>query len=297
MTPARFTSPGGLLPPHGSAGRWIGVVVAILCFLACLGAIAAAAGDRAAHGWARRLGSEATVQVRPAVGETGPAAAARAAEILAGVDGVSEARALGRDAAEDLIRPWVGDAVLDDLPLPYLVTVRLDPEAPASAVSLSRALSSAGLDASVDDHSLWRGDVERSAATVTVLAVLAFLLTAGAAGAAVVYATRAGMAADAELIRTLGLLGATDGLIAGLYQKRFALLAGLAGLGGTAAAALLAAGLRLLGGSDGASPALPIAWGDILLISPCPLIAATVAFAAARLAARTALVHSARLNG
>jgi cell division transport system permease protein len=109
------------------------------------------------------------VQVRPRVGETGDAAAARAAETLAGVTGREEAEAMDRKTAEALLRPWLGDAVLPDLPLPYLVTVRLDADAPASAVSLSRALAEAGLDASVDDHSLWRGEVERSAALITAL--------------------------------------------------------------------------------------------------------------------------------
>ncbi|WP_306414840.1 hypothetical protein [Brevundimonas aurantiaca] len=59
----------------------------------------------AAHGWARQLGAEATVQVRPRVGESGDTAAARAAETLAGVNGVEEAAALDRKAAEDLLRP------------------------------------------------------------------------------------------------------------------------------------------------------------------------------------------------
>ena len=40
------------------------------------------------------------MQVRPHVGETGDTAAARAAETLAGVDGVEEAAALDRKARE-----------------------------------------------------------------------------------------------------------------------------------------------------------------------------------------------------
>jgi cell division transport system permease protein len=60
---------------------------------------------------------------------------------------VTEAEAMDRKTAEALLRPWLGDAVLPDLPLPHLVTVRLDADAPASAVSLSRALAQAGLDA------------------------------------------------------------------------------------------------------------------------------------------------------
>ena len=47
--------------------------------------------------------------------------------------------------------------------------------------------------------------------------------------------------------------------------------------------------LRFIGGSDGISAALPLAWSDLLLLSPCPLLAATVALAAARIAAMRTL--------
>ena len=283
----------GLLPPAAAGEPWLMTVIAVLCFLACLAAVAASAADRAAHGWARRLGAEATVQVRPRVGETGDTAAGRAAETLAGVEGVEEAAALDRKAAEDLLRPWLGDAILPDLPLPHLVTVRLDPEAPASAVTLSRALAEAGLDATVDDHSLWRGEVERSANLITVLAGAAFLGTAFAAAAAIAYATRAGLAAGRGVIETLSLNGATDGRIAGLFQRRFGGLAAGAGVIGAGLAAVLVAGLRLLGGSGGLTAALPVAWGDLLLLSPCPLLAATVAVLAARFAAMRVLASDA----
>lgn len=275
----------GLLPPAAAGEPWLMTVIAVLCFLACLAAVAASAADRAAHGWARQLGAEATVQVRPRVGESGDTAAARAAETLAGVDGVEEAAALDRKAAEDLLRPWLGDAVLPDLPLPHLVAVRLDPQSPASAVTLSRALAEAGLDATVDDHSLWRGEVERAAGLITALAAAAFLATAFAAAAAIVYATRAGLAAGRTVIETLSLNGAADARIAWLFMSRFALLAAGGGLIGAAAAAVLIAFLRFLGGGQGLTEALPLAWSDLLLLSPCPLLAATVALLAARFAA------------
>lgn len=274
-----------ILPRDGGGEPWLAAVIAVLCFLACLSAVGAVAADRAAHGWAAQLRSEATVQVRPRVNETGAEAAARAAQTLAGVTGVEEAEAMDRETAEALLRPWIGDAVLPDLPLPHLVTVRLDPEAPASPVSLSRALAEAGVDATVDDHSLWRREVERSATLITALAAAAFLLTAGGAGAAIVYATQAGMAAQRTVIETLSLNGASDGRIAGLYQTRYALLAAGAGAAGAVVAMALTAGARFLGGADGATPALPVAWSDVLMLSPCPLLAATVALVAARITA------------
>jgi cell division transport system permease protein len=280
-----ISRPAGILPRDGGGEPWLAAVIAVLCLLACLSAVGAVAADRAASGWTRQLRAEATVQVRPRVGETGAEAAARAAQTLAGVAGVEEAAAMDRETAEALLRPWVGDAVLPDLPLPYLVTVRLDPDAPASAVSLSRALAEGGVDATVDDHSLWRAEVERTAALITALALAAFLLTAGAAGAAIVYAVQAGMAGQRALMATLSLNGASDGRIAGLFQTRYALLAAGAGAAGAGAAMALVAGLRFLGGTGGVTPALPVAWSDVLMLSPCPLLAATVALVAARMTA------------
>jgi cell division transport system permease protein len=283
-----------LLPRDGAGERWLGGVIAVLCFVACLAGLGALAAERAAGGWARELRGEATVQVRPGVGETGDAAAARAAEALAGVTGVDEAAAMDRATAETLLTPWMGEAALEGLPLPHLVTVRLDEQAPASALVLGRALAEAGIDATVDDHSLWRGEVERSATTVTVLAMAAFLALAGATGAAIVHAVRAGVEARRAVIETLSLSGATDAAIAWLFQRRFALLALFGGAAGTGVALALAGLVRFLGGGEGLTPALPLAWSDLLVLSPMPVVAATVALVAARLAAGRAL---ARLGG
>jgi cell division transport system permease protein len=41
----------------------------------------------------------------------------------------------------------------------------------------------------------------------------------------------------------------------------------------------------LAGGGQGLTPALPLAWSDILAVVPCPLLAALVAAAAAQVTA------------
>ncbi|MET0272873.1 MAG: ABC transporter permease, partial [Phenylobacterium sp.] len=261
-------------------------VVAVLCFLACLTALGVVAADRAASGWSGQLAGEATVIVRPRGGETPDAAAARAAEALAGVPGVTEARALEREKAYDLIRPWLGDVTdLEDLPVPRLVAVTLDGDKPATAADLDRTLKAQGVDAVVDDHSVWIKDIRRAADVARWAGLGIFLLIAGAAAAVVAFATRAGLAARRDVVEVLHLSGADDGFIARLFQIRFARIAAQAGLIGAAAAAAVGAALRLAGGGEGLTPALPVAWSDLLVVLPCPVLAALVAAFAARFTA------------
>ena len=126
---------------------------------------------------------------------------------------------------------------------------------------------------------------------ITILALAAFLTTAFAAGAAIIYAVRAGIQARRSVIEMLSLSGATDASIAGLFQQRYALLALIAGAAGAVSAIALLSLLRFIGGSDGLTPALPVAWIDILMLSPCPLVAATVALVAAHLSARSEMAR------
>ena len=278
--------PAPFLPERESRDAALIFVVAVLCFLACLTAMGVIAANRAAAGWTGQLTGEATVIVRPVGGETPDAAAARAAEALAGVAGVSEARALEPAKAYDLIRPWLGDVSdLADLPVPRLVAVTLDPKHPATASALRQALKSQDVDAVVDDHSIWIKDIRKAGDVVRWLGAGVFALIAGAAAAVIAFATRAGLAARRDVVEVLHLAGAEDGYIARLFQVRFARLAGLAGLIGAAGAGLVGAVLRLLGGGEGLTPALPLAWSDLLAVIPCPLLAAAVAAVAAQVTA------------
>ncbi|MEH6675698.1 cell division protein FtsX [Phenylobacterium sp.] len=283
--PARWR-PAAFLPERDTRDSALVFVVAVLCFMACLTALGVLAADRAARGWSDQLNGEMTVIVRPKANETPDSAAARAAETLAGVPGVAEARALEREKAEALIAPWLGDvADLADLPVPRLVAVTLSREAPATGEALERALRTRGLDAVVDDHTTWLADIQRGAAIARWLGIGVFLLISAAAAAVVAFATRAGLAARREVVELLHLTGAEDAFIARLFQARFARMAAGAGLIGAVAAAALGAGLRLAGGGQGLTPVLPVAWSDLLAVLPCPIAAALVAAVAARLTA------------
>ncbi|MEI9889337.1 MAG: ABC transporter permease [Caulobacteraceae bacterium] len=278
--------PGPLMPKGDARDGGLAFVIAVLCFFACVAALGALAADRAAGGWTAELQGSATVLVRPRGGESADAAAARAAEALAGVQGVSEARALEKDKAAALLEPWLGkDALADDLPVPRLVALELDPARPATAADLKQALDGAEVDAMVDDHSLWIKDIVQAGVWARAAAIGVFALTALAAAAVIAFAARAILASRLQIVEVLHVAGAKDGYIAGLLARRFAAMAFAAGLGGAVLAAGVGAALRLAGGGGGLTPVLPVAWIDLAALASCPLLAAAVAALAARGAA------------
>ena len=279
--------PAPLLPREPAQDLLLVFVAAVLCFFACLSVIAALGADRAARGWAGQLKGSATVLIRPVGDETADAAVERATSALAGAKGVAEATALEKEKAQALVEPWPSQgAQLADLPLPRMVELEFDPKkTPPTAAELAAALKAAGVDGVIDDHSRWIKDIVRAGSMARAAAAGVAVLMGLAAAAVIAFATRAGLAARREIVEVLHLGGAEDRFIIALFQNRLAELAAAAGALGGIAAALVAAAARIMGGGEGLTPVLPIAWTDLLAILPCPLVAAAVAAVAARITA------------
>jgi cell division transport system permease protein len=282
--------PAPLLPRQDGRQASLLFVIAVLSFLACLAAIGAVAAGRAAEGWKQQLVGSATVVVRAQGLESADAAAARAAETLSGVRGVVEARALEKAEADALVARFLGPGPMPaDLPTPRLVAVDLARQHPATSADLSRALAADGLDATVEDHSVWTAEIMRTGALARGVALGLLALIIAATGAAVAFATRQGLAARRDVVEILHLAGATDGFIARLFQARFARMAGLAGALGGIAAAAAGAALHLFGQGQNLAAVLPVAWTDLAAALPCPVIAALTAAVTAGMTARAVL--------
>lgn len=277
--------------PQADGRQWtLLFVLVVLCCLASLSVIGALAASRAADGWRSQLVGSATVVVRASERESADAAAARAAEALAGVKGVTEARALEREKAEALVKPYLGpDPLPADLPVPRLVAVELDRKAPATAAALEGALKTAGVDASVDDHSLWTRQIMAAGSLARWIASGLFAMILAAAAALIAFATRQGLATGHELVTVLHLAGATDAFVARQFQARFGRMAFFAGFWGAALAIVGAAALKLWAGGQTVAALLPVAWSDLIAPLPCPVLAALVAAVTARLTAEGVL--------
>lgn len=273
-----------LLPKEDAREAALFFVVCALCFLAALSGLVSRSAYAAADAWTNDVTGQITIRVR---GDE--AALAQAVEITMATPGIASARAVTREEAEELLRPWLGaGSVPVSMPLPKLVAAETASTANAQDVIqiLATALKSGGLETVVDNHIVWSADVRKSIDLAGLVALIAVGLL-GATGVAVIaFATHATLLARRDIVELLHLSGARDVFIASLFERRFLMLGVQAGALGT----LLAFGaaafvLYLLRQSDAAIwllPQLSLSLADGLILGLSPLIAGIAAMIAAR---------------
>ncbi len=276
---------------------WIVGAMAFLAALAMVGALATA--DAASH-WRRGLTGTVTVEI-PAAARTAappsaasptatPAAAgddrlARVLDVLRADPGIERATPIAPARVAALLAPWLGnDDLIDTLPIPQLVDVTLASDRPLDLAALQQRLAAAVPGTTLDDHQIWVGELVHLARLAVGLALAVVALVAASAVAAVVIATRAGLAVHHEAIDLLHLMGAEDAYIADQFASQ-ALRRGLRG--GVLGLLLAALALVALGSaSQAVDPSLlPRLWpslGQVLPLVLVPLATATLGWATAR---------------
>ena len=282
------TASAPLLPADAGRDRPLFAVSAILVFLACLAGLGAAGAWSAAEGWTSQLAEELTVQVLPGDGRDADADAQAAAAAIANLPGVMAVETRGRAEAERLLEPWLGAAALpDDLPVPRLIAVTVDPADPPAPGAIDALLADEAYDVIVDDHERWEDAVRRASAAVRYFALALVILLTGAAAAVIAFAARASLAARWDVAEALHLVGAPDSYVTGLFQQRFFFLGVKAGLAGAVLAGLAALALAFLGGAAGAVfflPSLELGWNAAGIPAAAALVSGVVAALSARLA-------------
>ncbi len=278
--------------PFGRDGssRFLPALSLLMVFLAGLALAAVMGLERGLARWDESLTGTLTVELPPA-GGPGDRSLERALAALRQAPGVKSATPIGRDAVAKLVAPWLGTALSpDELELPQLIDLRLEPTARPDLAGLRARLAQAAPGATLDDHRLWLDGLARVArsAELTALAVLA--LIGGVAVISVAFATRSGLAVHREVIELLHVMGARDGYVARQFERQALRLAFLGGVGGfaLAAAALLALthaseAAAMLGDRVTLLPALHLRGWNWAVLSALPFVAGLVAMATARL--------------
>jgi cell division transport system permease protein len=231
-----------IVPGSSIAGRSLAAVVAIMTFLAALTTGAAMLVVSTANDWQSEVGREVTIQIRPVAGRDIEADVNKAVAAARAAAGIAEVRAYSKAESEKLVEPWLGAGLhLDDLPIPRLIVIKLTPGTVPNFASLRQALANQVPTASLDDHRGWISRMRTMAGTAVVVGLAVLGLVVAVTILSVTFATRGAMATNRPIVEVLHYVGATDGFVAGQFQRHFLLL-GLKGgaIGGGAAIVLFA---------------------------------------------------------
>ncbi|MGB0913732.1 MAG: cell division protein FtsX, partial [Phaeobacter italicus] len=195
-----------------------------MAFLAVFALALSLASGRLADRWADELARAATLRIN-APAEQRAAQTEAALAILDQTPGVASARALSREEQAALLAPWFGaELPLDNLPVPQLIEV-IEGEPGYDATGLRLRLQAEVPGAILDDHTRWRAPLVDAAQALRRLAWVSILLIGGATAAMITLAANAALAANAQVIEVLRLVGALDSYIAQAFIRRFTLRA------------------------------------------------------------------------
>ncbi len=213
-----------IVPKRSIAGRALVAVVAIMTFLASLTTGAVMLVRASAAEWQSEVAREVTIQVRPVQGRDLEADVARATEMARAYPGIVDVRPFSKDESARLIEPWLGSGlVLDDLPVPRMIVVKLQDDS-VDLAPLRKALSERVNAATLDDHRGWIERMHTMAQTTIAGGILVLLLMLAATVLSVVFATRGAMATNRPIVEVLHFIGAKSGFIAKQFQRHFLVL-------------------------------------------------------------------------
>lgn len=280
-----------LFPEKGSGGAPLTAVIAVMSFLAVLALAAVILIAVSTEKWTSDLKSGLTIQIKGPDATVIAADMASAVRALEGVSGVVSIRALPQDEAAKLLEPWLGKGnVASYLNIPGLIELTVTPDLRRDLAPLSAALAAVAPLAEIDDHGEWHDRLANAARSGEWLALCVFALIMGAACAISMFAARAGLAANKDIVALLHLVGATDTFVAAQVQRRFLVIGMRGSLAGFAAGAVAIGGVGLaLRSGAGFLPDLNLNWTAGLILFSVPIALCVVTAYTARITVLNAL--------
>lgn len=277
-----------VVPPSGFTASLTLFSAAAMAFLVVFALALSLATGRLADRWGDELARSSTIRIS-APNDQIAAQTAAVLKVLETTSGVASARALETEEQQALLEPWFGpDLPLDTLPIPQLVEVVEDQDG-FDADGLRLRLQAEVPGAVLDDHTRWRRPLVRAASRLRALGWVSILLIGAATAAMITLAANAALSANEQVIKVLRLVGARDSYIARAFVRRFTLRALLGASIGTVMGCIAIALLPSAQSEGGFLTGLGFQGWHWLWPLIVPPLAAAVAFAATRAAARKTL--------
>ena len=208
-----------VVPPSGFTNQLTLFILGAMAFLAVFGLALSLASGRLATKWNDELARTATIRIiAPPDQLAGKTEAAR--KVLQTTSGVAEARALTGVEQQALLAPWLGhDLRLDLLPLPQLVEI-ISEKVGFDATGLRLRLSAEVPGAILDNHDRLRLPLLDAVCRMQLLGWGVLVLIFAVVAAMVTLGTNVSLAANAQVVNVLRLLGATDSYIKQAFVRR-----------------------------------------------------------------------------
>jgi len=211
-----------IVPEQNVVGHALVLVIAIMTFLSCLTFGGVTLVRDTATVWEAQISREATIQIKPVDGLDMDAALTHAAQIARGFAGVQDTRIVDRAATARLLEPWLGSGLdIDALPVPRLVIVTIDQNAPPDFPAMRSLLVSEIASASLDDHRTWVDRLVTMARTTVSIGIAILVLILSATVLSVIFATRGAMAGNGHIVEVLHFVGAESAFIAREFRQHF----------------------------------------------------------------------------
>ncbi len=212
-----------------AVSRFLPWIMAGLLYLAVVALATAAIADGALQLFDQR---DQTVTVSlPTAGlsEDGDRDVANIIEVLNEQKQVVSATVVGDEELQDLIEPWLGERTEgEDLPLPRLIDVTLDPLSEPDLDGLERRLREVVPDATVGIQEISEGRAERQAIFFRTVGITIGAILLLCSLAIVIVITSLSLAMHDDTVTLLRYMGAQDGYLARQFE-RYALQSGLRG--------------------------------------------------------------------
>jgi cell division transport system permease protein len=269
------------------SGLLLALVVALLVYVGGLGGVGLLVLDDTLRASEHALAAALTVEV-PA--EASDARLETVLALLRQTPGIVSVHLLEPAETARLLEPWLGSVRLDELPVPRLIDLRIDPNGKTDLAELRQKLASVVPDSRLDDHRRWPQGMETAVRRIEGILAAGIATALLLIGASAAVAARTALVLDRSVVDLLHLLGGADADIAGGLATRWLRL-GLSG-GVIGAVAALFTILALSGTGAIVELPAPIAvngaadwrvWGILAAIVPTAgLIAMASAWAVVR---------------
>ena len=282
------------LPLDKRAGtEFLVLLAALMTFMAIMFASGLFVFSSLTAHWRAGLENKITVEI-PAQDQSGELIeqsrldklARRSASVLRNQPGVGDVETMDAQEVARLVKPWLGnsDKILQQIPLPRLITVRLKTRDSETLDSLQSSIDKIAPHAHLETHKDWLtsllqfiGAMKFAAFIMTLIVLITMII-------AVSGAVRARIAIHYDELQLLHLMGASDNYISSQFQRYSLVTALRGGIIGAVAAILSLYIIRAIAGDlhITLAPDIRFSLSYWAMILAAPLVIAAISLVTAR---------------